>query len=426
MEVFFIINLSIAVALLFAPLWWSRKLLDQDWLNPVSLMVICMMPVEIFRLFVGQLFSNGAEMTPANLMHPAYQFAVLMTNLQQGISLIMMVFAARLSLIRHAPYMIPRMGQYSPRDLRRLARVFFLLYIAAFLLLAISSGGVGSWLSDIRGSYIGKRDGNGVFYAAAVSFLSISYFFEGVSSSRSLQFVLRSLLYFVAIYVLGSKGFVLLFFIFCLVIIHRQGKVNVGRALLIAMPTAFILQLINFASGGESLDFASIAEYFNYYPNAAMYYEDYFRGALPLFGGTIFLTSFWEYVPRSLFPDKPYVYGILHLVEVYYPGGAESGNTPAFYGGVPQFADFGILGVLLFAFFNWTPLAYIAGLRYALKDRAFLSNGPMSGRTIVVSLLLFAPAFGAFLPLGLVVMLLLLIVILSKFVQMIRRTFLPA
>lgn len=422
MEVFFVFNLIVAVALLLSPLWWCRRLLNQDWLNPVSLMVICMLPVDIFRLFVGQLFSGGDLLAPANLMDSAYQFAVLMTNLQQAIGLAMIVFAARLRITRTMAYKIPRMGRYSLGDLRYLAKIFFLLYFAAFLILAIRTGGVGSWLADIRGSYIEKRDGNGVFYAAAVSFLSISYFCEGVSSSRSLVFALRSLVYFGAIYVLGSKGFVLLFFIFGLVIIHRQGQVSIGRALMTAMPIAFVLLLINFASQRETLDFAGVAEYFNYYPNAAMYYADYFRGAIPLLDGKVFLTSFWEYVPRSLFPDKPYVYGILHVVEIYYPGGAESGNTPAFYGGVPQFADFGLLGVLLFALFNWTPLVYFAGLRYALKDRAFLNQGPMSGRTIIVSLLLFAPAFGAFLPMGLITMLLLFLVGVSKFVQVISRS----
>lgn len=422
MNFLYVFNLLIAVLLLLSPLWWSRRLLDQKWLNPVSLMLLFLMPVDLFRLFFGQLFIYSNSLSLSNLFDSGFQFAVLMTNFQQAISLAMIVFAARLRIMRDAPYMIPRLGLYSLSDLRILGRLFFILFIAAFLLLAMRTGGVGSWLADIRGSYMEKRDGNGVFYAAAVSFLSISYFFEGVSSSRSLVFALRSLVYFVAVYILGSKGFVLSFFIFCLIIIHRQGRVNVGRTLLIAMPAAFLLLLINFGSQRDSLDFSDIAQYFNYYPNAAMYYADYFRGAVPLFEGKVFLTSLWEYVPRSLFPDKPYVYGILHVVEIYYPGGAESGNTPAFYGGVPQFADFGFLGVLLFALFNWGPMIYFAGLRYTLKDRAFLNQGAMSGRTIIVSLLLFAPAFGTFLPMGLIVMLLLFIFCTSKFVQMISRS----
>lgn len=416
MEILYFFNLTIAIGLILVPIWWSRRLLDQDWLNAVSLVVICTLPVDLFRLLVGQLFRGEG------LMDSAYQFAVLMTNLQQSVSLAILIFASKLAVTRRLPYMLPRMGHYSPTTLRNISLVFLLLYIAAFLILASRTGGVMDWLSDIRGSYIRKRDGNGPFYAAAVSFLSIAYFFEGVASSRSLSFTLRSAIFFVAIYLLGSKGFVLQFFVFYLVIILRQGRVRVGRVLLIALPFAFLLLLINFASQRDTLDFAGVAEYFDYYPNAAMYYTDYFNRTVQLFDGKVFLTSLWEYAPRSLFPDKPYVYGILHVVEIYYPGGAETGNTPAFNGGVPQFADFGIPGVLLFALFNWTPLVYFASLRYALKDRIFLRPGPMTGRAIVISLLLFAPAFGTFLPMGLLAMLLLFIICMSKLVQMTTRS----
>lgn len=417
MEILYTLNLAVAISFILAPIWWSRRLLDQDWLNPVSLVVICMLPVDLFRLLVGQLFRGEG------LMESAYQFAVLMTNLQQSVGLIILIIASKLAVTRRLPYMLPRMGQYSPKTLRRISLVFLLLYVAAFLILASRTGGVMDWLSDIRGSYIRKRDGNGPFYAAAVSFLSIAYLFEGVSNPRSLSFTLRSAVFFVAIYILGSKGFILQFFVFYLIIILRQGRAQVGRVLLIALPAAFLLLLINFASQRETLDFAGVAEYFDYYPNAAMYYADYFNGAIQLFDGKVFLSSLWEYAPRSLFPDKPYVYGILHVVEIYYPGGAETGNTPAFYGGVPQFADFGIPGVLLFALLNWTPLVYFAGLRYALKDRVFLNPGPMTGRAIIISMLLFAPAFGTFLPTGLIAMLLLFIISVSKLVQMTTRSF---
>lgn len=417
MELLYTLNISVAIGLILAPIWWSRRLLDQAWLNPVSLVSICLLPVELFRLLVGQLFRSQG------LGDEAYQFAVLMTNVQQSVALLILVFASKLQITRRLPYLLPRMGEYSVKDLRRISIAFFLLYVAAFLVLATKTGGVGDWLSDVRGSYIRKREGNGTFYAAAIGFLTISYFFEGVSNPRTLSFTLRSIVFFGGVYILGSKGFVLQYFIFYLVIVLRQGRVNVGRMLIITMPAAFLLLLVNFFSQQDTIDLTNVAEYFDYYPNAAMFYADYFKGAVHLFEGKVFLSSLWEYAPRALFPEKPFVYGTLHVVEIYYPGGAESGNTPAFFGGVPQFADFGFPGLLVFALLNWTPLIYFAGLRYTLRDRAFLNHGPMSGRAIVVSLLLFAPAFGAFLPMGLVFMLLLFIVATSKLVQMFRRSF---
>jgi hypothetical protein len=368
------------------------------------------------RLLVGQMFSGQG------LNDEGYQFAVLMTNVQQLVALLILFIASRLPITRHLPYFLPRMGEYRMVDLKRISIIFFLLFVSAFLLLAVKTGGVGDWLADVRGSYMNKREGNGHLYAAAISFLSIAYFFEGVSNPKTLSFTLRSSVFIYCVAILGSKGFVLLFFIYYVIVVQKQGRVNIGRMLLITMPTAFLLLLMNFFSQSDSIDLSSVAEYFNYYPNAAMFYTDYFNGAIQLFNGEVIFSSLWEYVPRGLVADKPYVYGVLHVVEIYYPGGAESGNTPAFYGGVPQFADFGFPGLLILALLNWSTLFYFAGLRFALKDRFFLNYGPMTGRAILISLLLFAPAFGAFLPMGLIVVLLLFIVCISTIVQMISRS----
>lgn len=413
MVIFYFFNLLFAFLLIISPLWWSKKLLNLEFLNPVSIGIICILPIELFRLFIGQMVLGDG------LIAPEYQFAVMMTNIQQSAGLGLLYLTAKIPSTRLLPTLLPKLGIYTPRDLRNFSFIFYIFYLAAFLTLALRSGGVSDWLIDIRGSYIEKREGNGIFYAAALSFLSISYFFAGVASKNSKIFSTLSLLYFISVYVLGSKGFILQFFIFFLIVIYRQRQYKIGKALTIMIPLAFILLIFNFFSQRDSIDLTALAEYFDYYPNAAMYYKDYFSGAINLFYGEVIASSFWAYLPRALFPEKPYVYGILHVVEIYYPGGAESGNTPAFYGGVPQFADFGIIGVLVFSLTNLSPVLYFVGLRYALKDKAFLNYGTMSGRTILICILLFSPSFGSFLPFGLLVSLLIAISIVIKSVRMI-------
>lgn len=414
MNLLYYINLFIAVCFIFVPIWWSRRLLQLDWLNPVSLVTICFLPVELFKLLVGQWYIEG-------LMDPYFQFAVLMTNLQQGIGLLLIYFSARLKVTRQIPYILPKLGFYRKPNFGWISRGFFLLYVVVFLILAIKTGGVSDWLLNIRNSYITKRDGNGIYYAAAINFLSISYFFCGIASDNWRTFTFCSLFYFFAVYILGSKGFLLNFFAFYLIITWRQRQIPISRLLSIALPAIFLLMLVNFFSNSDSIEITSIAQYFEYYPNAAMYYADYFSGALKLFDGQVFLSSFWEYVPRGLFPEKPYVYGILHVVEIYFPGGAESGNTPAFYGGVPQFADFGIIGVLIFAIINLQPLLYFSGLRYTLLEGAFLRAEGLSGRTIIICLLLFSPVFGAFLPIGLIMLMLIFVFGFIKFINVIKN-----
>jgi hypothetical protein len=54
-----------------------------------------------------------------------------------------------------------------------------------------------------------------------------------------------------------------------------------------------------------SVEFQSVVEYFDSYVNSANYYEAYFNNEIDLFLGKLFITSFWELVPRALYPDKP-------------------------------------------------------------------------------------------------------------------------
>lgn len=420
MDLIYLINLIIAVGLILAPIWWSQRLLQLDWLNPVSLVTICFLPVELFKLIIGQWFRD------AGLMYPYFQFAVLMTNLQQCIGLLLLYFTARLKVTRLIPYIIPSLGFYRKPDFSWISRAFFFLYVAAFLTLALKTGGITDWLLNIRDSYINKREGNGLYYAAAINFISISYFFCGVASDSWRAFTFRSIFYFFAVYILGSKGFLLNFFVFYLIIIWRRQNINIGKMLLIVLPGAFLLLLVNFFSNQESIDVGSIAQYFEYYPNAAMYYADYFGGVIKLFEGQVVITSFWEYVPRGLFPEKPYVYGILHVVDFYFPGGAESGNTPAIYGGVAQFADFGIMGLLFFAMINLLPVFYFAGLRYALVEGKFLSAEGLSGRSVIICLLLFSPVFGVFLPAGLIALVLIFVLSFMQFIIIIIRSLKPS
>lgn len=416
MKILYTVNILISCCLILAPIWWSRSLLQLSWLNPVSLGVISIFPFEIFRLVVGPLFRADG------LFNPYYQFAVLITNLQFFAGILAIYFSSRLTVIKLLPRLIPRLGFYRVKNLSWASKVFFLAFLFSFISLSIKTGGVFDWLLNIRESYLLKREGNGIYYASAVGMLSTSYFFAGASSTNSRSFTCLSILYFVCIYILGSKGFVLSFFVYYLIIIWRLGQFSIPKIFIIALPISLAVMLANFFSNLDGVEFAKIAEYFDYYPNAAMFYTDYFRGDVQLFYGQVLLSSLWEYIPRALFPEKPFIYGILHVVEIYYPGGAESGHTPAFSGGVQQFADFGIFGVIVLAILNPAPWLYFAGLRYMLKERAFLNFEGLSGRSILLGLLLFAPSFGVFMPVGLIVLFLFFIIFCTLATKIIIRS----
>ena len=102
----------------------------------------------------------------------------------------------------------------------------------------------------------------------------------------------------------------------------------------------------------ESGNLEEIVKYFDYYVNSANYYKAYFQGELPLFQGKIIFTQFWSFIPRSLFPEKPFVYGVLHINEFLFPGAAEETHTPGLGGPVAYFGDYGVWGVVLLTLFD--------------------------------------------------------------------------
>jgi len=66
--------------------------------------------------------------------------------------------------------------------------------------------------------------------------------------------------------------------------------------------------------------------------------------------GAAFLSSLWGLVPRGLYPDKPYEYGVLLLHAQLFPGMAEKGSTPGVAPWTLAYMDFGVLGAVLAGF----------------------------------------------------------------------------
>jgi hypothetical protein len=87
--------------------------------------------------------------------------------------------------------------------------------------------------------------------------------------------------------------------------------------------------------------------------------------------GKEYLSGLWRYVPRVVYPNKPYSYGkVKYVTDKYYPGAGKSGNTPETGGPVEEYLNFGVIGVILINFVRgyFTSLFY----RYFLKYRNFV------------------------------------------------------
>jgi hypothetical protein len=292
------------------------------------------------------------------------------------------------------------------KDMRRGAHFFLLVFLVALFLLANAEFGVVNWLLNPRMGYQIYRTGQGHWYAMATSALSVAFVLSFFARPTEGRLLANLVVYLGMGYFLGAKTVLLAIFTATLVFLWFLRWRHLGKLMLVGAPLLFGLLVFNlYLALGDGFELGSIVGYFDYFKNAADYYRSYLNNEIGLFHGEVVMSSLWAYVPRALWPDKPVVYGILHVNEFFYPGLAQL-STPAFGGAVEQHADFGPLGVAVLGFFS--PLAILTGLlSYLIFKRPGLRFNRTTLATVLLVLVQYAPSFGSFLPGGLYLLLLL-------------------
>jgi len=409
------LNIVVSVLFLFWPLWFARTQLRLPWINPFSIVLMVAAPVELMRLFIGPLF-----LIEGGLFDSGYQYALLMANLlalsQATGALFFFRFSGSIGAHRYLPFQQVSLGR---RDTLRGARFFLLVFCLALFALANAEYGVVNWFLNPRMGYQYYRTGQGHWYALATSALSVSFVLAFMARPTAGFLLLNLILYLGLGYLLGSKAVLLSIFAAALVFLWFLRWRHLGKLMLLGAPLLFGLLVINlYLALGDGFQLGNIIGYFDYFKNAADYYRGYLNNEVELFHGEVILSSLWTYVPRVLWPDKPTVYGILHINEIFYPGLAGMTYTPAFGGAVEQHADFGPLGVVVLGFFS--PLAILTGLlSYLIFKRPGLRFDRISLATVLLVLVQYAPSFGSFLPGGLYLLLLLGVLAILR---MLRRS----
>ncbi|MEJ2019486.1 MAG: hypothetical protein P8X51_14725, partial [Maritimibacter sp.] len=196
-------------------------------------------------------------------------------------------------------------------------------------------------------------------------------------------------------YFTGSKQLVLTSIMISVVVfISQKGKIGLGKILLFSV-LAIALFLVLFDQFGAKQDLLErLISYFDYLTNAGRVFDDYRNGTLEFQNGKIFLSSFWSFVPRGLFPDKPFAYGATYVLEMYYPGLAATGHTPSFGPLTTEFVDFGALAPLVLFLTDYETLIRLLGLALVAKG----DFNPRSRISQVALIYILSPGFGFHLP----------------------------
>lgn len=313
MDFLCLINLFFFVFLtIYYPIYISKSL-KLKLLNPITILVVVTMPIALFKAFFGPayLLSDG-------LFDKYYNFAILMANIQLIITLYVTIILFKIFRSYHYSitnflYKITPKWRIKRTKMFLVSFVFLLLFLISFYLLSSTFGFI-NWILSPRTGYQYHRVGAGEYYAFALLFLSTSFSILLLFLRKNRSIYLFSIVYIFFAWFLGSKHIMLNFCIYTISVLWFRNVDNLGKIIGYATPIIFIPMLLNFGS----FDLSEIATYFDYYVNSAMYYKEYFSNGINLFYGQIGLTDYWALVPRSLFPDKPYVYGFLLVNEHFF------------------------------------------------------------------------------------------------------------
>lgn len=225
-----------------------------------------------------------------------------------------------------------------------------LLLIFGFMCLVVLGDAGLLWFTDPRLAYLSYRGatGDGALFVFAQWTLTIAsaicLFVVHTSISRLL---VALTLFCVTAYFFGSKQILLNLIIYAAYLMDRQGHklklIHFGLIALIAAMTFVIL--LGGLDDTTPLVFAGL--YFSEYAvNTARIFSPQVLESFST--GEILFSNVWTYLPRFLFPDKPFEYGQVLINSILFPGAAEIGQTPGLLYWSGYYVDFGFIGIFVF------------------------------------------------------------------------------
>jgi oligosaccharide repeat unit polymerase len=225
--------------------------------------------------------------------------------------------------------------------------LFLAACAAAYVVLAWAGGGGWLWLTSPRVAYIRYRAGAGGFYMASQWALIMGFAYAiWYRRPRALALLLLVLLFSAPAYFTGSKNNVLSF---CALAIcyydFRVQRLRLASFALFGSLLASAVVALLFVQGSSS-SLRGVSSYFSEYFGTTTWFLERFDD----FGhrwGRGWLSSLWFFVPRGLYPGKPFEYGETLIHRVLFPGMAAQGNTPGVLPWALSYLDFGVAGVFI-------------------------------------------------------------------------------
>lgn len=252
--------------------------------------------------------------------------------------------------------------QPSHRKCKILASYVLVGSLICFVALALVGGGGELWIIEPRSAYLTYRQGVGFFWSLFSTGLALSFilYLYGFAIKKIYILILLSGIYGFLGYYTGSKQTIFGIWMTAIFYYNFQVRqISFYKLLILGFFSFVIFLTVTMLQSGFN-DLIDAASYFDYFYQTALFFENI--SSFPRLYGDGFLSTFWEYAPRALFPDKPFDYGVAIISSVLYPGAGESGYTPGFLNWTLSYYDFGVGGVLVLGLLHGQLLAVIYDL----------------------------------------------------------------
>ncbi|WP_243374503.1 hypothetical protein [Geotalea sp. SG265] len=273
--------------------------------------------------------------------------------------------------------------------------LFILLstFFLSFGVLMLRSGAGTLWLTDPRHAYEAYRGtvNAGAFYALA-QWTLMTTFFAYVWGEDTKRLFFCSIIFAFIAYFLGSKQFIIDFIVVAIISYDAFIKRLSAKILFFYMLLFSALFLFLLGKGDNNIILIA-AKYFGEYSYDSMLIFPVKESKI-FYLGQVFLTGFWQYVPRFLYEGKPYEFGFSLVNSVLFPGAAERGATPGMLPWTSWYLDAGYLGVFVYSFLRGLIDRAVFSQFNRFKYNTFISFFTVT--YVLTPLLFFAPTLYVF------------------------------
>ena len=257
---------------------------------------------------------------------------------------------------------------------------FFVLIFSIFILLYVHSVFGFELLLDPRRLYEASRSDYGLHFFLLGVALRLGVLLVLLSSFYHKKKIIFLLILFSVF--TGAKintQVIVLFVVAYYILFYRNGSIGFKHFILLGMislPVIYLLISLTF-KGSEADIFLLLVSYINEpWNNFSLLVQSFDQNFSDFFYGLLTLeNNFVSHIPRPLFPDKPYLFGLFRLADQYFPEVVSLGiGAPSFGTEGIAFADFGVAG-LFFLIITRGVIAWVLGRISCILTRDQANNG---------------------------------------------------